>query len=207
VIASPVEIVVSATIGVDAFGNACTTAKAGAGNVVVVVVDSLVTGAAVDGAAVDGAAVDGASVDGASVDGASVDGASVDGAVVVVVVVVVVVAPGAATCAASRMNHAMAASFIVLTRSLSRPMNMHCVVVGHERSMTEVLPVPVADGSSVHVVPFHVITSEVVEVKYLLPTIKHCVEDTQLSAYVSAPLGLFTFPVSMTGNVTFVQRV
>ena len=68
-IASPVEIAVSFTIGVDAFGNAFTTANAGAGKVVVVVVEGafVAVGVVAVGDAGCGAGVSGAGVTGADV--------------------------------------------------------------------------------------------------------------------------------------------
>ena len=127
VIASVVTIDASATIGLEAFGNAFTIDNAGAGNVVVVTaVTAFATGVVVDGELTVGPIV----VDVVVAVGATVVAVVVVAVVVVAVVVVAVVvvgeivvgvvlvgtvvvvdaepALGAAATAASRMNHAAA---------------------------------------------------------------------------------------------------
>ena len=91
----------SATIGFEAFGNAFTIDSAGAGNVVVVAdIDVAVTTLVGDVVVAD----EGTVVDGALTVGVSTVGDVVDGAVVVGAEPT----PGAATWAASRINHAAA---------------------------------------------------------------------------------------------------
>ena len=107
VIASVVTIDASATIGLEAFGNAFTIDNAGAGNVVVVTaVTAFATGVVVDGVLTVGPIV----VDVVVAVGATVVGEIVVGVVLVGTVVVVDAEPalGAAATAASRMNHAAA---------------------------------------------------------------------------------------------------
>ena len=117
VIASVVAIDASATIGLEAFGNAFTIDNAGAGNVVVVTaVTAFATGVVVDGVltvgpiVVDVVVAVGATVVVVVVVAVVVVGEIVVGVVLVGTVVVVDAEPalGAAATAASRMNHAAA---------------------------------------------------------------------------------------------------
>ena len=112
VIASVVTIDASATIGLEAFGNAFTIDNAGAGNVVVVTaVTAFATGVVVDGVLTVGPiVVDVVVAVGATVVAVVVVGEIVVGVVLVGTVVVVDAEPalGAAATAASRMNHAAA---------------------------------------------------------------------------------------------------
>lgn len=111
-IASVVTIDASATIGLEAFGNAFTIDNAGAGNVVVVTAfTAFATGVVVDGVLTVGPIVVDVEVAvGATVVAVVVVGEIVVGVVLVGTVVVVDAEPalGAAATAASRMNHAAA---------------------------------------------------------------------------------------------------
>jgi len=105
VIASLVTIDASATIGFEALGNAFTIDNAGAGNVVDVVDTTFATAVVV---ADDDTVVDGESTVGLVVVAVVVVAVVVGAIVVGVVVVGVEPALGAATSAASRINHAAA---------------------------------------------------------------------------------------------------
>jgi len=105
VIASLVTIDASATIGFEALGNAFTIDNAGAGNVVDVVDTTFATAVVV---ADDDTVVDGESTVGLVVVAVVVVAVVVGAIVVGVVVVGAEPALGAATSAASRINHAAA---------------------------------------------------------------------------------------------------
>jgi len=154
----------------------------------------------------------------AEVTGATVAAGTVAaGAVVWLLAATVVVGAGTVvagavvvtTAAESRMDHAMALSFIMQHGSDCHPTPMHCAVVGHERLEKYVLPVPDVDGSSVHVVPLSRITSdaELPAATALLPTSRQSVADTHVIAAADTALGVFGMDVAMTGIVMFVQRV
>ena len=200
---SPFGIDASATMGVEAAGRARTVDTAGGA-----------TAGAVDAAARcrTGAVV---VVAGAVVAGVVawlltatvvVGDAVLTGETVVAGAVVVVVA---AAAAASRIDHTIAASFIMQHGSDWYPAPMHCVVVGHESEVKYVLPVPETEGSSVHVVPFRRITREVElpAATELFPTSRHSVDDTHVNAVTHTALGVFGMEVAITGNEMFVQRV